>query len=93
MARGVLAGRQGSHTAALEDLNKAFQLAEQYGSPWDRWVALKEISFNYRLSGALPEADQAFHRAEKIVQELADRIHDGAIRDVFLSRALQILVD
>jgi hypothetical protein len=62
-------------------------LAEALGLPGEQWSILAALGEVYRATGAERRAQQAFKRAEEIIQVLAAGIEDETLRANFLAGA------
>ena len=83
-ALAVLDEWEGDTKRTLGRLRKAEALAEEIGLPGQLWQIRSRIGELYERRGEAGEAQQAFSRAEQILQDLAARIKDEGLREGFL---------
>jgi tetratricopeptide (TPR) repeat protein len=88
MSRATLERQGGRFRTALTDQEEAYALTQRRGSPLDRWSCLLEIGITRQLLGETAEAASAIARAREIVQGLADRIGEAALRQTYLRGAM-----
>lgn len=89
-AYAELARWEGHHDQARSSLEEARVLAEEIGLADERWQVQVLLADLYQILGERTLASQAYTRAAAVVQELARKIADEAMRTSFLA-APQVL--
>ncbi|MBU1878655.1 MAG: tetratricopeptide repeat protein, partial [Chloroflexi bacterium] len=72
-------------TEAVAALQQALAIADEVGLPAVQWQTLAALGWAYRAQGQLPAARGALTRAASIIEGLAERIDDEALRAGFLA--------
>jgi hypothetical protein len=81
----VLDGWDGEGGEALMRLREAVALAEEMGLPSELWQVWAAVGALYERRGNDEGACDAFSQAARIVETLAGRIEDEALKEGFLS--------
>lgn len=84
-ASAELARWEGHHEQARSFLEEARMLAEEIGLADERWQIQVLLADLYQSLGEQAQAYQAYTRAAAVVQELAQKIVDEAMRTSFLT--------
>jgi tetratricopeptide (TPR) repeat protein len=84
-ASAALARWEGHHEQACSFLEEARVLAEEIGLADERWQIQVLLADLYQSLGEQTQAYQAYTRAATVVQELAQKIVDEAMRTSFLT--------
>ncbi len=84
-SQATLSRLKSKHQQAIESLREAAQLAEEIGLPGEMWQLQAALGEVYERMGDKEQAQEALAKAEGIVQELAQKIGDEALRAQFLA--------
>jgi DNA-binding SARP family transcriptional activator len=85
--KGEALAALGDPEAALPLLRAAIKNVRATGERFRLWRLQGSLGELYHMMGRGPDAEQAFTSARDSIQELADSLPDGALRDNFLQRA------
>ncbi len=84
-ARATQAQWDGETRQAIESLQEAAVLANEIGLPGELWQIQAALGEVYTSCGEREQAEQAFAQALALVQALAEKIEDEALRTNFLA--------
>ncbi len=84
-SRALLSARDGQSEEAIDHLRAAAQIAGDLGLPAERWQIQAALGTLYEAVGEPAQARTAFAEAARIIQGLAERIRDEALRTRFLA--------
>ncbi|GAC1401327.1 MAG: hypothetical protein NVSMB49_15440 [Ktedonobacteraceae bacterium] len=94
-AYAVFAQGESQREQAVSSLEEARVLAEEIGLPGELWHVQAVLGDLYQSRGEQTPAGQAFAQAASVIQELAGKIEDEALRSSFLAapRVRRVLED
>jgi tetratricopeptide (TPR) repeat protein len=84
-ARATQAQWDGETWEAIAYLEEAAILAEEIGLPGEQWQIQVALGEAYNSCGEREQESQAFAQAAAVVQELAEKMRDEALRTHFLA--------
>jgi tetratricopeptide (TPR) repeat protein len=86
--RGKILGRLGHGSAAGEELQQAFTLAEQLGNPMLSYPIAYDLGQWYESAGREQQAAMLYGKAKAAIEHAATAVEDQALRSIFLQSAL-----
>jgi DNA-binding SARP family transcriptional activator len=84
-ALAILATWEGKRVQAISHLREAVELASAIGLPGEQWQIQAALGKLYEAEGAYKQASIAYAEATNLIQGLAERIQNEALRARFLS--------
>jgi predicted ATPase len=84
-AQAVLTQWRGETDQAIAHLQEALRLSEELGLPSEQWQIEAALGELYQARGDECQAHEAFARAAKVVQALANALQDEHVQKMFLS--------
>ena len=85
--QALLARAAGDNAAAAQEFAKALSLAREMGLPGEEWQIAAELSASYSALGDVQRAQEAQTQSNAIIDDLAARFTDFAMRDHFVLAA------
>ena len=85
IALAVLTSWKGETDQAIAHLQEGLRLSEELGLPGEQWHIEAALGELYQALGDERQGHEAFARAAKIVQGLANALQDEHVQKTFLS--------
>jgi tetratricopeptide (TPR) repeat protein len=83
--KGQVFSRQGRRPDAAAALQKALAIAKEIGNPPQLWKTYHALGELYEREGDADRARAAYASAIQVIEEVAGRLHDQALRGLFLA--------